>query len=266
MQPTIVDDGAVSASSTRATATATASATPHTKGSWTEVIATTISPANLVLLYLTVATAANGVDTSTLLDIGIGAAGSEVAIVPDLAVGYAPVGLTYSIPVNIPVGSRVAVRCQSAVISKTVAVQVTFAQNPNGRRSASSLVSIGVDSATSHGVGLAAPGVAHTKTAWTQIIAATAEPFEAFLVGMQGNADLSFGAGAALVDIGYGAAGSEVVLAPDLPLNMTSTEIITGQSPNLIPARLPAGTRLAARWQCASTSNSLDVSLYGVRS
>lgn len=270
MQPLIVGDGAAGGTSLRAQATATASGTPHTKGSWQEIIAATTSDVTFLWLTLTASTFTAATDTSTLLDIGIGAAASEVVVVPNLAVGYqsavsATVTPLYGIPVFIPVGSRVAIRAQSAVASKTVAAQVVLGQMPNGKRSPVSIEAIGADTASSHGVTLGAPAGTNTKGAWTQIVAATSQPYEALIFGVQGGSDTTLISGGALLDIGFGGSGAEVALAPDLPLAANSSEYYSYGVPPIIPCRIPAGTRLAARYQTAGATTGMDVILYGVR-
>lgn len=264
MVPAILDDGVATASSVRARATATASATPHTKGSWTQIIAATTTDASMLIVRLTAGTSAAGADTSTLLDIGIGAAASEVVIVPNLAVGFAANGLMYHIPVSVPVGSRIAIRCQGAVVSQAVAVQVMLATLPNSRRAPAAVVAMGDDTATSHGVIIATPASNNTKGAWTQIIAATAQPFSALVIGAQGGADSVQGSDSFLLDIGIGSAGNEVVIGPDLPLSVSTTEILTPMFNQIIPWIIPAGTRLAARVAITGLTSTLDVILYGV--
>jgi hypothetical protein len=64
----------VDTSTSAGSVTATASATPHTKGSWVEVVASTATTSQSVILSLRDQIAANGADTSVLLDVGIGAA------------------------------------------------------------------------------------------------------------------------------------------------------------------------------------------------
>lgn len=104
----------------------TASATPNTKGSYTQLIAST--PRDYCGIFI-------GPDMNTaqtvaqlLLDIAIGAGGSEVVIVPNwsqppfsdkMARGF--------VPVSIPAGTRIAARCQSPTASATIGLSLITA-------------------------------------------------------------------------------------------------------------------------------------------
>lgn len=266
--PSISDQGVLSASSSRINATATASATPHTFGVWQELIAATTKEAHVVTLTLLAGTSTSANNTSTLLSLSAGASGHETdagqVIVANLAVGYRLAVDHYTIPVTIPPGTRLSVAVQSAIASKAVQVGVTLGTLPYGRRPANHVVTMGADTSTSHGVGLTAPGSANVKTAWTQIVASTIEPFGALIVGEQANADISISSGFALLDIGVGAAGNETVIGADIAYQVSVTENMVGMSPRLIPADIPLGSRLAARWSADSTADSMDLILYGV--
>jgi hypothetical protein len=95
--------------------------TANTKGSWTEIVASTEFPIRYAILYLShrdVATpAASG---SHYVDIGIGAAASESIIVADLwrrdNVDILGSLHAYPMPLMVPKGVRIAARAQSSVI------------------------------------------------------------------------------------------------------------------------------------------------------
>lgn len=258
--PSLSTDGVVAASSTRVTATATADAVPHTKGLWTEVVAATTRDISIIGIEAG-GTSTAATNTSTLLDIGVGASLSEVVIVPNLAIGYAWSG--YRLPVWVPKGSRIAIRCQSAVTVKQVFLFMFLFELPFSRKPASRIVDIGTNLATSHGVVIGAPGAANTKTSWVEIVAATAEPYEALMLGLQGAADTTLGAAEGLVDVGVGAAASERIVVADFPILTGASETVQPRLNHLCPAAIPAGSRLAVRWQSASTTGGLDAILYG---
>jgi hypothetical protein len=264
--PTAVDIGTISGSF-RASATATASATNHTKGPWTQITAATSAEASMVVMTITTAVAASANNTSTLVDIGIGGSGSEVVVVPNIPVGYLNVGAVLFIPVAVPAGSRVAFRAQSAVTSKQVAAHFDFWAFPVGAKPPAATVSYTPDTATSQGVTLTVPGGNNTKGAWTEVVASTTVPLQAMLVAAQcaGSANT---ANNFTVDIGLGAGGSEAVIPgfADIGFGVGSTEIITnlyGWFP--IPCNIPAGQRLAARYQASnSAGNGIDIIAIGV--
>lgn len=254
----------------RGNATATGSGTAHTMGAWTELIAATSQPADVIWLAMFAASSASGTDSSSLLNIGIGGAGSEQIIVPNVPVGYklsaAPFPWIYMIPVHIPDGSRVAIQVQSAQTSKQIQITWMLGSLPHGRRAPSKVFSIGADSATSKGVNLSNPGASNTKGAWTEITSATTMPFGALVVGIQGAGSTALQTENDLVDIGIGPAGAEQVLpgGGDFHVRGSNTEAVTGGMPWTIPCRLPAGTRIAARYSSGVSSNPKDISLIGV--
>lgn len=262
--PMKLGDGAALASSSHPTVTATASATPHTKGSWVEIVAALTSECTLLDLGIAVGTSLNTANTSTLLDIGVGAGGSEVVVVPDLNVGY-QLNNTFKarIPLTIPAGSRVAARCQGAAVSQAIGIRATFYAFPHGRRPSRTVVAMGPNAATSRGVDIAGT-TANTKSSWVEITAATTEPFYALVVGLSGGGDTTLNTATALVDIGAGPAGSETVIVTDLPVSVGAAESIT-YDPGAHPVNIPKGTRLAARWARSNTGDSLDAALYGIR-
>jgi hypothetical protein len=128
-------------------ATPVASATPHTKGSWIQLVAATTADIYGLLVFSTTNTSSSAADSSSLLDVGVGASGSEVVAVADLAMGYRGAGLGASgaevvaVPnicatassaesltptdqgawlVDVPAGTRIAARYQIASLATTL--------------------------------------------------------------------------------------------------------------------------------------------------
>lgn len=95
--------------------TVTASASAHTKGSYAELTSSTTNPMRLMQVVIA------GNETSTgfqFVDVAVGAASSEVIVVPNLVLRthantQEANGLVYTLPVNQPSGVRVAARCQA---------------------------------------------------------------------------------------------------------------------------------------------------------
>lgn len=263
---------AATATSKAWTTTAVGSGTANTKGTWVEVVsATTVDIYGLLVSVTQTNTAA--ANSSALLDIGVGAAASEVVVVPNLAVGWRSSNTTgfatcpvYRLPLFIPSGSRIAVRCQGAETSKSVgAVIIPLNRTSGPRRPSTSIVDLNANTATSFGTSLGTPGATNTETAWTQLVAATAEPFSALTVGIQGGADTTQGTADCLVDIGMGASGSEVVIVPNVYVQTNTSEIVTYPDTGPWSVYIPPGSRLAARVQQSATASTLDVIVYGIR-
>lgn len=233
----------------------------------------------MLWVSLSGSTGANLTDTSALLDIAIGAAASEVVIVPNLAVGYKDgfvpgnsSGLTptyYAIPVRIPLGSRVAIRCQSAVTVATVAIELTLGNLPTSRLAPTAVVDIGTNLATSQGVTITPSGSNNTKGVWVDITTSTTMPFSALAAGFQGASDTVFGNNGGLVDIGISTDGGTTYVAldggGDIPIGFRGgSEAVMWAMPILIPCTVPQGVRLAARYQQSAVGNGLDCVLYGI--
>lgn len=262
-------------SSNLLSATATGSATPNTKGPYTEVIAATTKEIfGLVIASHAVNTALSTTDTSALVDVAIGAAGSEVIVIPNLAMGWRTSTYQtgrYRFPIYIPVGSRIAIRCQGAQASKQVGVRfIPLGRAPGSVRPADSIVSMGwsgtIDAVTgSKGVNLTPAGSTNTKGAWTTLVAATPEPFRGLAVGIQGGADNTQSKAEMLFDLGVGSAGGEVVRVPNMFIQTDNTELINVYDPGAWATPVPADARIAMRYQHDVSGGSLDAIVYGIR-
>ena len=255
----------------------TPDATAHTKGAWVEITAaTTFDVERIHMMWA--ATSAAGTNSSALLDIGVGAAGSEVVVVPDLAVGWnaLAVGISdrtrYDLPLWIPKGSRVAVRAQSArATCPAFGVQMLFhaSNSPvTQTRPASTVLAFGADAAASKGVNIV-PGAAAAKGAWAEITAATTSPLSAVALGVQGAANTGMQGGTVALDIGVGAAGSETVLVADVYVATSNSELVARGGPLFTWATdIPAGTRIAVRCSNSAGNSSacyVDAIVYGIR-
>lgn len=269
--PQLLSDGASAATSNRPATTITASATPHSVGAWQQVVAALSADVGFVRLTPTATIAASTTNTSVLVNLGVGGAGSEVTVLPSLNLGYwssttdgQHPGWTF--PLFIAAGSRVALQAQAAVISQSVGVRVEFFSPLPGLEPSTKVVALGAVTASSRGTALATPAANNTEGAWTQIHASTPEPFRALGVAFAGGSDTTLNTGEGLVDIAVGASGAEVPIIRDLMITTSLSEIVRSVSPLVHPCSIPMGSRLAARWQHVSASgNSLDVVLYGVR-
>ncbi len=227
---------------------------PHTKGAWTEIVAAT--GIRVDLLMMTVTKGGDG-DQDMLFDIGIGGAGSEVVIVPNLLICFNAnqfMADIYYIPITLPAGSRIAMRGQSLTANKTPefilhGFNYGFANRPAFHQA----VSFGADTSDSGGTQVDPGGTANTKGAWAELTASLTIDAKSLLVmiGNRGNTirnDENY-----LLDIGVGGAGSEVVVVPDLHFIGPGTGDQLHPRAHLVPCNIPAGSRVAARGRCTST-------------
>lgn len=246
----LLGGGAPLARSTTSSATTiTANSTAHTKGAWTELIAST--PEAATLLWVTVASVgANATQTSTLLDIAVGGAGAETAIASDIPIGGADSasgGRTWSLalPIAVAAGARISARIQSVVTGgKTAVVTISTLTGGSHTPATSPLVTMGSSTATSAGTVTAAGS-------WTQITASTAAAYR-YLIPVP-SLDTATAAGTTTpLEIGTGGAGNEVVTGSlyVATLATESTFAVIGSVPWAAVQLKPgcaAGARIAAR-------------------
>ena len=241
--------------------TITASATTHTKGSWSQLVASTGSESAGLLLFAT-GNSVTSTATSMLLDIGTGAAGSESVIVPDIALGGAN-GFRVLIPIRIPSGVRVSARCQSAVASRTITIATHLFSASFADRLPTVLDSLGTSTATSAGTAMS--GASGT---WVEVTASTAKDYQALILVPCSDATAGNNAVVRLT-LGIGAAGSEVELAYIQNAQATTPAIsdITGNSAfsfGLAGRFIPAGTRVAVKHAIASNPDRVSACVLGV--
>lgn len=260
------------ASSTPTAFTITGHADAHTKGAYTELIASTSGRVSMVRLQFG-STFTSATATSVLLDLATGTAGNESVIVANIPVGYR-VGQVVNeqfpgeihIPIDIPAGTRIAARIQSEIATGDTAI-VTI-QTYGGGRGSSGIDTMGANTTTSRGVAVAA-GTSSAEGAWVEIEDATTATYAAigWAYGLDGDADVQ--GGAVLMDIGVGAAASEVAILSNHPFRASGAEFVGATGAlmwGLSPVRVAVGSRLAVRLQqSAAGAQNFDVVLFGIK-
>lgn len=250
--------------------TVTASATPHTKGAWTQLVASTAAETAIIALTVTDIQAV-ATETSTLIDVATGAAGSEVAIAENIAVGGAAVpgtgvariflGCVLPLPIRVSAGTRLSVRIQGVVASQQCRVVHALLTLPGRQTLPTSVDVLGTSTANSRGTALSG-----ASGSWTEITASTARRYRALYAvpSVIGTDILSV---AVALETGVGAAGSEVVLGRQLVQFLSSEGV--GNFAN-VGMNLPfacdvaAGSRLAVRHDIAANPGRYGVCLIGV--
>jgi len=121
--------GAVTASSIGTVLAAPGAA--NTESAWTAITASTTAPIRWLMLGLCAPNTATATATEGLLDVGIGASGSEQAIITDVPFQVTaaeqinfPCSLTF--PADVPVGTRIAVRYRATSTSTLSSPSVTL--------------------------------------------------------------------------------------------------------------------------------------------
>ena len=242
-------------------------ATAHTWGSWVTVTASTTADSQWLHIVGLGTNSGNTTNTSSLVQVGVGEADSEVPLAT-FACGYrngAPgssVALIANCPCPIPAGSRIAVRVQSVRTSQTITLGVgtsTF----NGKVSAP--IAWGVDTATSRGITVTAPTGSNATGAWTELASSTAADVMAVHFGPQMAGSTATAVQTVDIEIGTGASSSETPVAAARFTHGIS-ESLTPHTPLLVPALIPAGTRLVARVTRSDTGANAptDLIVHGV--
>lgn len=247
--------------------TITAAGAANTKGAWTTLLAATAAQADAIALSFVI--------TSTgardyLVDLGIGAAGSEVVIVPNVLVSNSTasfIGVSALLPIRLAAGVRLAARCQSSAGAATLQVSgQLFAGGWPLANAATVCTAYGVSTGSTRGTSVDPGAVINTKGAYSQLTAATTAACTAVVVaigsqqnGVRTNANH-------LVDIATGGAGAETVVIPNLVLVQDSVDdVVKPQLFGPFPLAIATATRIAARQQCSindATDRLIDVAVY----
>jgi hypothetical protein len=252
------DAGAVTATSMGTTPATPGSA--HTKGAWTQLIASSAYDAIGVIVQ---AFGDSSVGTF-LLDIGVGGSGSEVPVIENLhfqrlASSYGGCGQPF-IPLLIPAGTRVSMRLQASVTAAVpqtrVACQLVAAGGGTpifGRRCAT----YGAVTASSKGTTVTASGSTHTKGSWAEITSSAAISSEWCVLSVHNDGT---NGKHNLIDIAVGAASSEQVIVSNLYMPAAQTYQLTGGK-HSFPLHIPAGSRVAVRAQSDVANAAFSVSM-----
>lgn len=219
--------------------------TRHNKGSWGELIASVPFDARLVIWSGYVAAG-----IKHLFDIGIGAAGSEQLILENVSIQpkYSSQGLhLFETPILVPAGVRLAARSQADYATAyplTYCVLLIPILGYSG---------LPCSRGTAYGANTAASiGTAFTcgngsKGSWVELSSSLPHDIRAILPFFACQANASYGWLTYTIDIGIGAAGSEQIIAADLPGYKNNGQVLGGCSFSPFPIHIPSGTRLAIR-------------------
>jgi hypothetical protein len=236
------------------------------KGSWAEVFASLDSDTYclIVQVHNSRTSAAN---RSYAIDVGIGAAGSEQVIAPDLIGSNAGVtnntgGIWYVFPIFIPAGTRVAVRAQGSVVT-TCRVIVRAFQMPRDQsmvKVAGYVEKLGI-------TGIVATALTSGTTsegAWTSVGTTTRDLWWWQLAVQIPVADVAHNQAFYHFDLAVGDGTNFSIIAQDIPFTTTTGEE-AGKPPFVFGCErfVPAGSTIYVRAQCDATPNGLAVAVYG---
>lgn len=260
------EEGGAAAADSGGTSVTSDGAAADTKGSYAEIIASTLFD-SLLSVFTFKSSQANSRDF--LVDIAVGAAASEQDVISNILVSGRANSEVFMAPLLIAAGSRISARCQidsgtGLVIDVTARLfGKTFLNSaPLGRS-----ISYGPNTSDSGAVSIDPGGVANTEGSYSQIVASTDNPIRAAIIAIGGQANNSRTTASWLVDLSTGAAASEQNVVEDMLVSTdASGDDMRPQYFGPIPLNVPAGTRLAARAQCSitdATDRLFDIAVYG---
>jgi hypothetical protein len=234
--------------------TLTANASANTKGAWAQIISSLPFDVSGLIVFRA------GHDTAAdyLQDLAIGGAGSEQVIVENALISRTGNCWRYNswqeIPIYIPSGTRIAARCQSS--TGGAKVNVTLGLLPMGSFGRAVMLAgcdtYGANTGDSGGTSLDPGGTIHTKGSWVQLSAGITRDCRAVSLSTGAQRNTARTNTNWLIDLGVGGAGSEQILIEDwLTTCHDTNDHITPEVSSIIPVSITAGTRIAARCQCA---------------
>lgn len=238
----------------------TAAGSTHTKGAYSSgqlIAATTDDTYGVWLTWGRSFTSATL--TNQLLDIGIGASGSEETIISNLQTGWADVGNSLWLPLFIPGGTRIAARIQGQIASDTLALGIFLHQAPSAPPWPVFTVcdAYGADTAGTGGLTHTA-GTSGAESTWTNIGSTLSRNYGGMFPMIQGNADTTLSANGFHVELGV----NSTTYAEWLYL-ASSSEVWQGPHPGTAHyCDLPSGTQLMIRAECGATPEAMECVAY----
>lgn len=238
-------------------------ATPHTKGAWTQITASTTADTGLIIVNFS-GTAGIATDASVLFDIGVGASGSEVVIASDLAVGGIAFSqsLHFSLPVFIAAGSRIAARAQAATTTTAGSIQWMLARTADMHLTPRSLDTLGVVSSTSRGIALSG-----ASGSYTEIVAATSQPYQAMHLMASAGGKTGINSNFRLT-LAVGSAGSEVDIGTVDLTQASGGSVNPVANPTPQPAIfgrvVPAGSRISVKHNISANPERIQAQVIGI--
>lgn len=239
------------------------------RGSWTELSTTTGTYVNGTgttkdMDAFSIQLGANGNSTgSRIVDVGIGASGSQTVIAADLVHHVAAdfIHSTYLIHRAIPAGTKVWLRQYNNLASSATWGGITPLVGPPSKGQQYEILhfNLGTD---------AAPGSLGTSilqsnlVTWVQLVASSAVNITAIRIMIIGRTGTSAWGGLA---IGVGAAGFEV-RAGGVQFGGPQTSVVPQCDPLWIPVDIPAGSRVAATSYASSGgTDAWRIVVYGLK-
>jgi hypothetical protein len=203
---------------------------------------------------------------NVLVDISVGATGSEVVVASNL---HADVqgGVTaegYLFPVCIPAGTKISARVQTEFTSlNSIYVEVQLYEGGFPQVEGAGLDDIGTVTSGASALTTVIQGASGTKGSYTVLISSTARDYAGLLVAVHDAISTGI-LNVDSIDIAVGATGSEKIIIPDALYFVRSQMILSAvYVPYFIP--IPAGTKISAAASSSNASPStFRIGVYGI--
>ena len=237
------------------------------KGAWAQVFAS-LAEDTFGLMICINSNTASAASRNSVVDIGIGAAASEIVLIPDLIAGNAASyqspggGIWYYFPVAIPAGTRIAARAQGTVTTafRVLVQAMQWPLQPAMIKKASFVEAIGMTVPQGTAVTAGTTG----EGAWT-LLGTTTNRCWFWQIGAQvSSADTTHNNVTYHLDLAEGDGTDFNTLILSQPLNTTSSEV-AALAPYTVACEVPvpAGRSIYARAQCSGTVDPLFITAYG---
>lgn len=255
------DSGTADTANSRAAAI-TANATAHVKGAWVQLIAATARPTTKIIAQLQGGTT----NVTYLVDVGIGPDPNQIVWIPNLLHdGNSDNQCVhdYDLPLQIPSGLAVWVRCSASTGGAAMRAQVHISYGGLLGQPASSFIeALGITENPIDSAHIAAQDMDIGQGAWSTIGTPT-RTWRGFLVAFSSRSLAPSGSAEPSIDIGIGSTPD--VIFENYHMGASGPFFFCNPSP-FISMRIPAGQPLKARmeWSTASTSNVYGAAIYGV--
>lgn len=253
----------------------TAGGSANTKNTtYTQLIASTSYESYGIFVTLAGLQTAATANQRCLVDIALGAASSEIVIIPNLLCGnvsdYAAAsnhGVMYFFPIYIPSGVRISATAQASTASDVVNVSVRLLQHQSGPSNwvGSRVTAYGANTANSTGTSHS-PGNSSYATA-TQLTASTTNPIRYMQMGYDLLTDTTGSTARGLARIGYGA-GPTYMASGLVFTESTTIESVNFSQANFVLSHMmfniPAGQSLHISAMRNATAEARGFIVYGV--
>ena len=231
----------------------------HTKSAWVEVAETAEDYCGLNILIIR-ATANPG--NNSMVDIGIGASGSQQIILNNYLISCQYVnGATLFLPIKIPSGTKIWVRGQSNEASGAdLYVGVVGMSGDFLYSSYQVCTAYGATEGTTKGVVMSVDETVDTKGSYTEITAATERDIKHLIINGAWPYITTTANREHLIDIAVGSEGNEIDIISNLFFWSWAGDV-AWPSHYEIPIFIPAGSRLSGRAQQSYTDSGYAIEL-----